>query len=315
MNAFISYSHADQTHLTNLEKHLAQVKRDGLLDLWTDHAIEAGGSLDAEITKALNSSDLFIALISPDYINSGYCYENEFQFAQQLHKEGKLKIVPVIVEPCDWLSTPFSDLKAIPKDGKPISTWNNLNTAFLDVITNLRSLLTKKDEEFLKPKGDSTVAKKYRTQRDFDTIEKMDFVTSGYSDIVTRLKEYIHEVIEVEGIKAKKIEDTNQVFSCLLINRNKQNMESTLTLTRSDAANKSNRNMIYRRSEHWIQGEIQEKNHQGKSWTFNVEHDEYRLFWTNSEHHAYNNGQQPIIVQNITDSIWNDWLHSIGIDF
>ena len=314
MNAFISYSHADQIHLTNLEKHLAQVKRDGLLNLWTDHAIEAGGNLDSEIRKALENADLFIALISPDYINSGYCYEKEFKFAQELNKREKLKIVPIIVEPCDWHSTPFSDLKAIPKDGKPISTWSNTNTAFLDVVTNLRLLLSKNNDGFLKPKGNSAVAIKYRAQRDFDTIEKMDFVTNSYNEIIITLKKYIHEVIEVDGIKAKIIEDSDQRFICLLINRNKQNMESTLTLTRSDLADKSNRNMTFQRSEHWIQAEIHEKKYQEKILTFNVSNDEYRLFWVNSESYSYNN-QDQIIVQNIIDAVWNQWLHSIGIIF
>lgn len=314
MNAFISYSHADQAHLTNFEKHLAQVKRDGLLTLWTDHAIEAGSNLDSEITKALNNADLFIALISPDYINSGYCYEKEFKFAQELNKQEKLKIVPVIVEPCDWHSTPFSDLKAIPKDGKPISTWSNSNTAFLDVVTNLRLLLSKENDGFLKPKGNSTAAKKYRAQRDFDTIEKIDFVTSGYNEIVTTLKKYIYEVIEVDGIKAKIIEDDSQRFICLLINRNKQNMESTLTLTMSDFADKSNQSMRFQKSEHWIKAEIQEKNYQVNNWVFSLSNDEYRLFWTKSEGHLYNT-QDKILVQDIVDTVWNQWLHSIGINF
>src|SRR5690554_2076224 len=128
MNAFISYSHADEAHLTNLEKHLAQVKRDGQLNSWTDHAIKAGGDLNTEISEALNNSDLFIALVSPDYINSGYCYDKEFQRALELHQQKKIKIVPIIVESCDWHATPFSNLKALPKDGKPISTWRNINT-------------------------------------------------------------------------------------------------------------------------------------------------------------------------------------------
>jgi len=315
MNAFISYSHADQAHLTNLEKHLAQVKRDGLINSWTDHAIKAGGNLNTEISEALVNSDLFIALVSPDYINSGYCYEKEFQRALKLHQQGKIAIVPVIVEPCDWHSTPFSDLKALPKDGKPISTWSNINTAFLDVITNLRSLLKKEEDEFLKPTGNPDIAKKYRAQRDFDSIEKMEFVTNGFNEVVTKLKEYIHEVIEVDGIKAKIIEDTPQQFSCLLINRNKQNMESTLALTKSDLSNKSNRIMMYQRSNNYIQAEIVEKNHQSKNWTFNVDNDEYRLFWTSSEHQSFNNAPQPIIVKNMIDNIYNSWLHSIGINF
>lgn len=58
----------------------------------------------------------------------------------QRHTAGTIKIVPVVVEPCDWQSTPLGGLNALPKDGKPVSEWQNINTAFLDVIQNLRKL-------------------------------------------------------------------------------------------------------------------------------------------------------------------------------
>lgn len=312
MKAFISYSHADQVHLTNLEKHLAQVKRDDLLDSWTDHAIKAGGNLNTEISEALNNSDIFIALVSPDYINSGYCYEKEFKYAQELQQQGKLKIVAVIVEPCDWLSTPFSDLKALPKDGKAISTWNNLNTALLDVVTNLRLLLNKEENEFLKPTGNNKVAEKYKPQRDFDSIEKMDFVSNGYQEIRAKLKKYINEVIEVEGIKARPIEDSNREFSYLLINRNKLNMEATLTISTADNVNHM---MGYHGSGYSIKAEIRENNNQGQTLSFNLGNDEYELFWTDSQNHSFHNNQDRIVIQNIVDRIWNQWLHSIGINF
>jgi hypothetical protein len=77
----------------------------------------------------------------PDYLASHYCYEREFEKAMQMQDAGELTIVPVIVEPCDWLNTPFGKFKALPKDGKPISTWENKNTAFLDVTQNLRGCL------------------------------------------------------------------------------------------------------------------------------------------------------------------------------
>ena len=315
MKAFISYSHADQSHLTNLEKHLAQVKRDGLLDSWTDHDIQAGGSLDKEIMTALNNANLFIALVSPDYINSGYCYEKEFQYAQELHKKGKIKIVPIIVEPCDWHSTPFSDMKALPKNGKPISTWSNINTAFLDVITNLRSLLKKEEDEFLKPTGNPDIAEKYRAQRDFDSIEKMDFVTNGFNEITNALRKFIMEVIEVEGIKARKFEDNERQFKYLLVNRNKQNLESILTISTSNVAKESNHISMYKRSEHYIKVEIRAKDHQTSSFLYNLENDEYELFWAFSESYPYQNKHDRIVVKNIVDKIWNQWLHSIGINF
>jgi hypothetical protein len=133
MEAFISYSHNDEIILERLHKHLAQLQRDNLLRAWSDHDILAGGSLDSEISGALEKSQLFIALLSPDYIASNYCYEKEFETALKMQEEGRLIIVPIISDPCDWLSTPFKQFKALPKDGKPISEWDNANNALLFV--------------------------------------------------------------------------------------------------------------------------------------------------------------------------------------
>lgn len=140
MKAFISYSHKDDNYLERLKVHLAQMKRDGLINEWTDEAINAGSSLNNVISDALDSSELFLALLSPDYIASNYCYNKEFETAQGMQDEGKLIIVPIIVEPCDWKQTPFGNLKALPKDGKAVSEWTNPNNAFLNVIDELRSL-------------------------------------------------------------------------------------------------------------------------------------------------------------------------------
>ncbi|UIY23555.1 toll/interleukin-1 receptor domain-containing protein [Rhizobium leguminosarum] len=142
VTAFISYSHADAKHLDRLHKHMAQLRRDEVFETWTDHAIVAGSKLDDEVFTALRASQVFIALVSPDYLASNYCYEKEFEEAQKLEAEGRLHIVPLIVEPCDWLSSPFSTRMALPKDGKPIPEWTNENVAYLNVIQGLRAVAT-----------------------------------------------------------------------------------------------------------------------------------------------------------------------------
>jgi hypothetical protein len=139
--AFISYSHTDERLLERLHTHLAALKRDGALSAWTDHAILPGARFEDAISAQLERSNLFIALVSPDYIASRYCYETEFQRAFALTEAGKMRIVPVILEHCDWLSTPLRKFLALPKDGLPISTWTNQNEAFLDVVTGLRRVL------------------------------------------------------------------------------------------------------------------------------------------------------------------------------
>lgn len=110
---------------------MAQLLRDGIFETWSDHAIVPGSNLDNEVLTALRGSQVFIALVSPDYLASNYCYEKEFEAAQKLEAEGRLHIVPVIVEPCDWLSSPLKSRMALPKDGKAIPEWTNENVAYL----------------------------------------------------------------------------------------------------------------------------------------------------------------------------------------
>ena len=116
--AFISYSHLDEKALERLHTHLATLRRDGQLTAWYDRKILAGGMIDNEVASNLSDSELFLALVSPDFLASNYCYEREMEIALKRHDEGSLRVVPIILEACDWKSTPLGKLKIIPKDGK-----------------------------------------------------------------------------------------------------------------------------------------------------------------------------------------------------
>ena len=64
MKVFISYSHKDESTLERLHTHLAVLRRDGRIDEWFDREILAGGEIDAEIAERLDSSRLFLLLVS-----------------------------------------------------------------------------------------------------------------------------------------------------------------------------------------------------------------------------------------------------------
>jgi TIR domain len=64
----------------------------------------AGGNIDSEIAAQLNQCRLFLALVSPDFLSSQYCYETEMTNAIRRHDAGEIVVVPIILEPCDWLS-------------------------------------------------------------------------------------------------------------------------------------------------------------------------------------------------------------------
>ena len=137
---FFSYAHADEAYRKELEKHLAPLRREGIIAPWHDRKIVPGQDIDREIDANLERADIIILLISPDFIDSDYCYDREMKRAVAKHRDGSARVIPVIVRPCDWHSAPFGRLKALPKDGKAISTYSNPDEAFLEVAQAIRAL-------------------------------------------------------------------------------------------------------------------------------------------------------------------------------
>jgi hypothetical protein len=138
---FFSYSHADEDLRDQLEKHLVALQRQGIISSWHDRRITAGSELADAIDGHLDAADVILLLISPDFIASDYCCEREMKRAMEHHRKGEARVIPVILRPCDWHGLPFGELLATPRDGKAITTWPNIDSAFLDVVTSIKSAL------------------------------------------------------------------------------------------------------------------------------------------------------------------------------
>jgi len=314
MKAFISYSHGDSAMLDLLHKHLAQLQRDGIIETWTDQEIPAGGAIDDHIHGALQHANLFLALLSPDYIASNYCYTKEFQWALERQEQGTIIIVPIVVEACDWLNTPFSQFKALPKDGKAVSTWENKNTAFLDVIQHLRKLLQQlavaeatSNRKTSQPQPAMT--RNYRVQKDFDSIEKMEFIEQTFHDLKELMKRYMEEIVTMENIKVRMLVDSKTALECLLVNRNKIANESQLKIT---TAKDNNGISMLRSGDGQILYSVSKSNRANHGFSLAV--DEYHLFWREGSFYGGGMGKQKeLTAREMADIIWNEWLESVGI--
>ncbi|CAN7617525.1 toll/interleukin-1 receptor domain-containing protein [Variovorax paradoxus] len=138
---FFSYSHDDETYRDQLEKHLAMLKNQKLIESWHDRRIEAGSSVDDVIQTELDKADIILLMISASFLASAYCYSKEMARALERHRLGEAVVIPVIVRPCDWHPAPFGSLLAAPRDGKAISTWPNFDEAYADVARQLRTVV------------------------------------------------------------------------------------------------------------------------------------------------------------------------------
>jgi len=138
LRLFFSYSHKDEEFRDALETHLALLKREGTLDTWHDRKITAGDEWKRQIDHHLQEANIILLLISPDFIASDYCYDIEMKRALERHEKGEAVVIPVIIRPTDWYGAPFGELQALPKDAKPVTTWENRDEAWLDVARGIR---------------------------------------------------------------------------------------------------------------------------------------------------------------------------------
>lgn len=138
---FFSYTHVDEALRDQLEIHLAGLKRQGVVETWHDRRIAAGSDLDHTISRELEAADVILLLVSANFIASDYCYDREMRRALERHEAGDARVIPVILRRCDWHGTPFGKLMATPKDGKPITTFPDLDEGFMQVVEALKGAL------------------------------------------------------------------------------------------------------------------------------------------------------------------------------
>jgi hypothetical protein len=135
---FCSYSHKDEALRDELGKHLKLFERQGLVRSWHDRKIGAGDLWQEAIDRGLREADVILLLISADFLASDYCFDTEMKKALDRHAAGEALVIPVILRPVDWRATPFSKLQALPPDGRPVTTFENLDIALEQVAQGIR---------------------------------------------------------------------------------------------------------------------------------------------------------------------------------
>jgi hypothetical protein len=139
---FISYAHEDEGSREQLGKVLSMLTKNGLIREWHDRKLLPGDRYNTEIADALNTADLALFLISPDFISSDYINGIELRRAYEREQVGELKIVPIFVRKTYLVDGhPLRDFTSLPTDRKAITSWANQDEAYYDVVTGIARLV------------------------------------------------------------------------------------------------------------------------------------------------------------------------------
>jgi len=153
---FCCYAREDEALLNELWAHLIPLQREGLIELWHDRDISAGAEWEQEIKEQLNSAQVILLLVSPDFMASDYVNNVELKRAIERHDAKEARVIPIILRPVYWQIDPLRKLQALPTDGTPVTgaSWHSIDEAFLNVVEGIRKVIepSKKVIEPPKPK-------------------------------------------------------------------------------------------------------------------------------------------------------------------
>ncbi len=146
VEVFIAYAEEDTKREKELGKRLGVLKREGLVRCWQYRKILVGDEWDREIHEHLNTADIFLLLISADFVDSDYCWEVEMKRAMERHDAGEAIVIPVILRATpDWKRTLFGKLQGTPgnepehPDREGVYDWSNEDQALKKVAEDVRA--------------------------------------------------------------------------------------------------------------------------------------------------------------------------------
>ncbi|MDE0684478.1 MAG: tetratricopeptide repeat protein [Candidatus Poribacteria bacterium] len=135
LKGFITYSHENTAQKDELRKRLAVMEQRNELVTWDDGQLTPGdGALQEDILKKVEDSDLLLYLVSAASLASKNCNK---ELAEALKQE--IRVIPIILEHCDWLYHQLSNFEVLPDKGKPITKWEDESEGWQNVVDGIRN--------------------------------------------------------------------------------------------------------------------------------------------------------------------------------
>ena len=136
LKVFVTYSHKDTAAKDKLITLLAELERENLINVWHDNEITVGDKWRDTILKNLADSDILFYLVSASSLASEIC---NIELVKSL--SGNTRVIPIILEHCDWPNHQLSDFQVLPAKGKPISEWQPESSAWENVLDGIRQVV------------------------------------------------------------------------------------------------------------------------------------------------------------------------------
>lgn len=117
---------------------MSMLKQQFRITTWSQRSVAAGSSYLQETTRYMQTADIVLLLISPDFLATYGTSLDTISQALQRHHRNEALVIPVLLRPSDWAETELSHLQPLPSNSIPITLWHNRDEAYVDIVAGIR---------------------------------------------------------------------------------------------------------------------------------------------------------------------------------
>lgn len=149
---FIAYARKDAPLLDKLRRHLNVLQRNQHCHIFYDGEIAPGERWDDRLKAELHSANIFVLLVTDEFLNSDYVNEEELPKVLERERAGTAGVVPVILRDCLWEVTKLKDFQVVMMNGNPIDTTDGYAYAAREIfkVIGFQNEKRKQDEREVK---------------------------------------------------------------------------------------------------------------------------------------------------------------------
>lgn len=129
----------DEAMCDELVTHLGVLQDAGSLQIWTSRNILPGEDRSSAAHEQIERADIVVALLSAEFVH----WEEKqphVQRALERSAEGSCRLIPVRLRPCIMADSPLARLQVLPRDGRPVTMWDNRDDAWVQIAEALRAI-------------------------------------------------------------------------------------------------------------------------------------------------------------------------------
>lgn len=136
ITVFVSYAHRDRALVEEIVTAIEPLACEQGMEIWYDDALTGGDDFTEEIERKLGAARLVLLMVTPGFLSSVWVGK-EVRRALSAHAGEEARVVPIILEECDWKNSIFGGLLALPNDGAPLARWTDRDAGVSNILVGI----------------------------------------------------------------------------------------------------------------------------------------------------------------------------------